>query len=99
MIRSFARGLFRNPLLILICLTVALGAAYLVTEQMTPQYASSVRVLVSGGDAADAEARGDRRVDRELSEARTSTYAAVVDQPGARHPGRRPPAAGPRLPR
>jgi len=84
-IRRVARALRRNTILILVCLAVALGGAYVLTEQETPRYESTVRVVVSAAAApADgAESDGDESDGAgvgagPISEERATTYAEVV---------------------
>ncbi|MGA8845834.1 MAG: polysaccharide biosynthesis tyrosine autokinase [Nocardioides sp.] len=51
--QHLARALRRNAILILLCLAVTLGVAFVVTERETPQYDSTVRVLVSAPAGAE----------------------------------------------
>ena len=84
-IRRVARALRRNTILILVCLAVALGGAYVLTEQQTPRYESTVRVVVSAADSpADAAESDGEQNDGSgagagpISEERAATYAEVV---------------------
>ena len=100
-IRRVARALRRNTILILVCLAVALGGAYVLTEQQTPRYESTVRVVVSAAAApADAaESDGEQNDGSGAGAGPISDVRRGGHQPGARQPGRLPPARRPVLPR
>ena len=81
MIRRLARALRRNVILILLCLAVVLAVAYVVTERETPQYASTVRIVVSATPTSDSDSSGDEggTTAGTISEERAGTYREVVD--------------------
>lgn len=84
MTRRLVRALRRNAILILLCLAVVLAAAYVVTERQTPQYASTVRVVVSAtavdddGEPADPDGAGSPAAAGPISEERAVTYREVA---------------------
>lgn len=78
MIRRLARALRRNVILILLCLAVVLAVAYVVTEQETPQYASTVRVVVSATTDPDSSGEDGDTTAGPISEERAATYREVV---------------------
>jgi capsular exopolysaccharide synthesis family protein len=83
-IRRTARALRRNVVLILLCLAAVLAAAYVVTERATPQYSSTVRLVVSAvpdagaGDEVDPDEQAEQAEPEPLTEARATTYREVV---------------------
>ncbi|WP_323793249.1 polysaccharide biosynthesis tyrosine autokinase [Nocardioides sp.] len=72
MTRRLGRALRRNAILVLLCVVVALAAAYVVTERQTPQYASTVRVVVSALPDDSTE------VSEVITEERATTYREVA---------------------
>jgi receptor protein-tyrosine kinase len=80
-IRRLARALRRNVVLLLLCLAAALAAAYVVTEQQTPQYASTVRVVVSAVPVDDDGQPLDEpdAAAVTISEERAGTYREVAE--------------------
>ncbi|WP_426302609.1 polysaccharide biosynthesis tyrosine autokinase [Arthrobacter sp. R-11] len=71
---EYLRAIARGWWIVLLCAVVGLGAAWVVTENMQPQYQSTVRFLVvsppiTGQSALQSD---------ELSRGRIATYAALV---------------------
>ena len=80
MTRRLARALRRNAILVLLCVVVVLAAAYVVTERQTPQYASTVRVVVSAPPEEPTEEPTEESTDGSdpITTERATTYREVA---------------------
>ncbi|WP_084110686.1 polysaccharide biosynthesis tyrosine autokinase [Arthrobacter cupressi] len=71
---EYLRAIVRGWWIVLVCAVAGLGAAAIVTENMQPQYQSTVRFLVVSPPATGQSALQSD----ELSRGRIATYAALV---------------------